>query len=185
MAKAIKGFSTCSVFPVNTNTALSYVVGDKLSVPGARSFVLDPIVSEYKQYADDVIYNQGSDVSGYNYTFEIAEITPAIEAFFEGGTLDAVTGEYTFKTTDDQPEFAMSFKCLQADGDYKMVKLFNLKAQALSFNAKTKDETTELQSVTVKGIVSERLIDNALKTQKVSTSEADYTWLDTITYTDS
>lgn len=180
MAKAIKGFSQLSIFPVTSNSATAYAVDTKVLVEGAVSMTLEPITSEFKQYADDGIYAKGSDMNGYNFTLEIAEATPEVQELFEGGTYDETTGVYTFKTTDVQPENALSFRCLQADGNYKMVKVYSAVAQALSFNAKTKSESNDLQSIQIKGIVSARLIDAVLKDEKVSTAAADLVWLDTI-----
>ena len=175
--KAIKGFKNLRLFPVVTNDSTTYKVGTKVLVPGAVSLSLEPITSEYTQYADDAIYEKGSDISGYNFTLEIAEVTPEIQELFEGGTYDTESGVYTFKTSDVQPENAMAFQCLQADGNYKMVKVYSAVANAMSFNARTKSDSTELQTITITGVISARLFDEVLRDEKVG---ADTTWLDTI-----
>lgn len=176
-ARSIKGLKGLRLFPVTYNDSVIFKVGTKVLVPGAVSLSLEPITSEFTQYADDAIYAKGADISGYNFTLEIAEVTPEIQELFEGGTYDTETGVYTFKTSDVQPENALSFQCLQADGNYKMVKVYSAVAQALSFSAKTKSDSTELQTVTITGVISARLYDEVLRDEKVG---SDTTWLDTI-----
>lgn len=174
---SIKGFKGLRLFPIVENDATAYEVGEKVLVPGAVSLSLEPITSEYTQYADDAIYEKGADITGYNFTLEIAEASQEVQALFEGGTYDSDTGIYRFKTSDVQPENAMAFQCLMSDGNYKMVKVYSAKANALSFNARTKSDSTELQTITITGVISARLFDEVLRDEKV---DSDTTWLDTI-----
>jgi len=174
---SIKGFKGLRLFPVVKNDATAYEVGEKVLVPGAVSLSLEPITSEYTQYADDAIYEKGVDITGYNFTLEIVEASPEVQALFEGGTFDSQTGIYRFKTSNAQPENAMAFQCLMSDGNYKMVKVYSAKANALSFNARTKSDSTELQTITITGVISARLFDEVLRDEKVG---SDTSWLDTI-----
>ena len=180
MPKAPKGFSRLSLFPVTKNDAPGYTTGTKVAITGAQTFTATPEVSEWKINADDGIYASGADFNGIKFTLTLAECPLDIRKYFEGGNYNATSKEYTYKTTDQQPELAMSFRVVQIDGTSLMVKLLSLKCSSFKMDYKTKGESGDISSVTIEGLIQNRVQDNAIKIEKEAAQDADLTWLDTI-----
>lgn len=59
--KGLKGFANLRVFPVTTNNDTTYAVGEKVLIPSVVSGTTDLSVQDYTLYADDGIYDSGSD----------------------------------------------------------------------------------------------------------------------------
>lgn len=180
MAKAAKGFSSLRIFPVTKNDGTGYTVGTKVTVSGAQSFSASPETSEWKIMADDGIYASGSDWNGMKATLTIAEMPLALKPNFEGGTYDSGTKIYTYKSISQAPEIALGFRVLQADSTYKMVKLYSAKCTSYKEDYKTKGESGDISAVTIELLIQNRVIDNAVKDEKETVTDADLTWLDTI-----
>ena len=180
--KALKGFSGLQIFPVTKNdgTGTGYTVGTAVSIPGAQSFERTPQVSEWKIYADDGIYDSGSDWQGDKVTITLAELPVTLKQYFEGGTYDSTSQVYTYKSTSQAPELGLSFKCLQSDGTWKMVKIYSFKASSFKDSYKTKGEGNDITSVTIEGTVMNRVIDNVVKDEKEAATTDDFTWLNTL-----
>ena len=95
MAKAAKGFSRLSIFPVTKNDANGYTAGERVAITGAQSFSATPEVTEWKINADDGIFDSGSDWNGLKFTLNLAECPLTVKQYFEGGIYDKDTGIYT------------------------------------------------------------------------------------------
>lgn len=180
MAKAAKGFSRLSIFPITKNDADGYTTGSKIAITGAQSFTASPEVTEWKINADDGIYDSGSDWNGMKFTLTLAECPLTIRQYFEGGTYDSETKVYTYKSDSQAPEIGMSFKVLQSDGTSLMVKLFSLKCSSFRMDYKTKGESGDIASAVIEGLIQNRKTDNAVKEEKETVTDADLTWLDTL-----
>lgn len=180
MAKAPKGFSRLGLFPVTKNDATGYTAGAKVAITGAQSFSATPEVSEWKINADDGIYASGSDWNGMKFTLTIAECPLELRKYFEGGTYNSTTKVYTYKSSDQAPEIGLSFRVLQADGTWLMVKIYSAKCTSFKIDYKTKGESGDISPVTIEGIVQNKAVDNAVKDEKEAALEADLTWLDTL-----
>jgi phi13 family phage major tail protein len=180
MAKAAKGFKIGGIFPVSANTTASYAVGAKIAVSGAQSLTLSPEVSDWKIQADDGIYDSGSDWNGIKATLTIAECPLALREYFEGGEYDDTSKVYTFKSTSQAPELAMTFQVLQSDGTWMMVQFFSMKATSYKMDYKTKGESSDISAVTVEFLIKNRVKDNAVKQEKEAAISGDLAWLDTV-----
>jgi phi13 family phage major tail protein len=178
--KSLKGFAALSIFPVTKNDATGYTVGAKVSIPGAQSFDRTPQTTDWKQYADDGIYDSGSDWQGDQFSLVLAELALALKKYFEGGDYDDATKIYTYKSISQAPEIAITFKALLSDGTYRMYKIYSLKASSFKDAVKTKGESSDANPVTIEGLIQNRVIDNVVKDEKDTVTEADLTWLDTI-----
>jgi phi13 family phage major tail protein len=180
MGKALKGFKRLSVFPITTNTASTYTPGAKVAITGAQSFTANPETSEWKIYADDGIYDSGSDWLGLKFTLTLAECPLDLRQYFEGGEYTAGTGVYIFKSDDQAPEIGLSFAALLSDGSWNMVRMFSAKCSSVKMDFKSKGEGNDITPVTIEGTVMNRKTDNAVKEEKIAALSTDLTWLDTL-----
>lgn len=178
--KALKGFSGLRIFPVTKNDGTGYTVGAAIVISGAQSFSRSPETSEWKVYADDGIYDSGSDWQGDKVTIQLAELPLSVKKNFEGGDYDDATGTYTFKSSSQAPELALGFKCLQSDGTWLMKKFYSFKASSLKDEHKTKGEGNDITPYTIEGTIMNKVINQDVKKEKIATSEADLAWLDTM-----
>lgn len=180
MAKAAKGFSRISVFPVTVNNGTTYTAGTKVSIPGAISFTAAPETQDWKINADDGIYDSGSDWNGMKFTLTIAECPLTLRQYFEGGTYDTPTKVYTYKSTSQAPELGMSFRVLQSDNTSLMVKFFSLKCTSFKMDYKTKGQNGDVAQVVIEGTIQNKVMDNIVKMEKETVTDADLTYLDTL-----
>lgn len=180
MAKAAKGFSRLSIFPITTNTSDTYTPGAKIAITGAQSFSAAPEVSEWKINADDGIFDSGSDWNGMRFTLNLAECPLTVKQYFEGGEYSATTKTYTYKSDSQAPELGASFKVLQSDGTSLMVRLFSLKASSFKMDYQTKGESGDIAPAVIEGLVQNRKTDNVVKEEKETVTDADLSWLDTL-----
>lgn len=181
MAKAAKGFKLRGIFPITTNTTSTYTPGAKIAVSGAQSLTMAPEVSEWKINADNGIYDSGSDWNGIKATLTLAECPLSLRKYFEGGDYSTGSLEYTYASDDQAPEIGMSFEALQSDGTRMMVRLYSMKATSYKMDYKTKGESGDISPVVIELLIKNRLTDNAVKKEKETVTDADLTWLDTLT----
>jgi phi13 family phage major tail protein len=180
MAKALKGLKRFKIFPITANTASSYTVGTAVPIGGMQSLSFSPETQDWKQYADDGLYDSGSDWLGCKFTLQLAECPIDLKQYFEGGEYNETTDEYTYHSDDQAPELAASFAALQSDGTYQGVKLFSLKCTSYKNDYKTKGESGEANPVTIEGTIMNKKSDNAVKTEKELENEAAFSWLDSL-----
>jgi phi13 family phage major tail protein len=178
MAKAAKGFSRISVFPVTVNNATTYTAAVKVSIPGAISFSAAPETTDWKINADDGIYDSGSDWNGMKFTLTIAECPLTLRQYFEGGSVTASV--YTLKSTSQAPELGMSFRVLQSDSTSLMVKFYSLKCTSFKMDYKTKGQNGDVAQVVIEGTIQNKVSNNDVKAEKETVTDADLTWLDTM-----
>lgn len=179
--KILKGLKRIKIFTITANTSEVYTPGTAISVPGAQSIGLDPEVSEWKVYADDTVYDAGSDWNGMKMTIQLAELPLELYPHFEGGEYDEATKEYSYGSDDTAPEIGMTFAAQTSDGQYLMTRLLSLRATKVKADFKTKGEGGDSSSpVTIEATVMTRKTDNKAKTHKYSTTSTDLSWLDTL-----
>jgi len=184
VSKILKGLKRIKIFPLTANTAVAYTPGTGISVPGAQSVSLDPEVSEWKVYADDIVYEAGSDWNGMKMTLQLAELPLELHPYFEGGDYNESTKEYSYGSDDIAPEIGMSFAAQTSDGKYRMVRLFALRATKVKGDYKTKGEGGDSASpVSIEATVTSRKMDSKAKAMKDTTADADLVWLDELVTT--
>jgi len=178
--KYLKGFSRLTIFPITENTAEKYIVGAGVKIPSAQTLSKDPDTNEENIYADDEIWDIDKTFNGENFTLTLKELPNDLRAKLEGGTYDSESKEYDFKTTDNAPEFACTFRGLLADGTYRMFRQYRCKVNTVKMDLETKGNGNN-GSVEISGMFMPRTYDNKLFTIKDTESgNADLTWLDTI-----
>lgn len=176
--KILKGLKNLSIFPITKNDATEYTAGQAILVPSLQSLTMDPQMSEWKVFADDTVYESGSDWGGMNLSFQVAELPLELKKYFEGGEYDEQEKEYTYKDSAVAPEIGASFAAQTSDGQYRMVKLYSLRATRVRGDYRTKGEGGDSSTpITIDATVMSRNKDSVVKREKDSTG-GDLSWLD-------
>jgi len=177
--KALKGFCAVRVWPITANTPYAYTTGAVILLPAAQSLTKDVTRGDYTIYADDSVYDTGSDYQNEELELTLAELTPELEAMLSGGDYDEETGEYTFKNTDIAPEFALGYAALRSDGKYRMFKHYAAKLISVKVDHATKGDSNDIAPYTLTFRNTQRNADGAIRVTKDS-EDGTHTWLDTI-----
>ena len=177
--KALKGFCAARVWPVTVNSADTYTTGEMMALPSAQNLTKEVTRSEYTIYADDGIYDSGSDYQYEDLEFTVAELPVEIEAQLSGGTFDEKEKAYTFKNNDTAPEFAFGYAALMTDGQYRMFKHYVVKLMSVKVDHATKGESGEIAAYVLSFRSTQRMADGAVRITKDSEDNT-YSWLSTI-----
>lgn len=199
-AKALKGFSNVSYFPVTANTTAAYTATPKTALgAGARSCVKEDTKNEFKIPGDNGIYLQGSDYESTKLTIQVNEMSLADLAALIGAIYDdtpyaagppevpAGAKELIEGELDNAPQVALSFAGLLTDGSHRMYKY--LSATLTSYKADLKarlDTGNDVNGYTLEFLCVGRAADGRVRITKDSgapdagTGAVDLTWLDTI-----
>ena len=199
-AKALKGFSNVSYFPVTANTTAAYTATPKTALGvGARSCVKEDTKTEFKIPGDNGIYLQGSDYESTKLTIQVNEMSLADLAALIGAIYDdtphaagppevpAGAKELIEGELDNAPQVALSFAGLLTDGSHRMYKY--LSATLTSYKADLKarlDTGNDVNGYTLEFLCVGRAADSRVRITKDSgapdetTGAVDLDWLDTI-----
>lgn len=180
MAKAaLKGFCAARLWPITTNSEEAYATSTMVPLPGAQQLTKDTSRSEYTIYADDGVYDSGSDFQYEDLTFTVAELTPELEAKLSGGTYDDAEKVYTFKASDLAPEFAFGYAAMKLDGTYRMFKHYVVKLLSVKVDHASKGDTGDIAAYQLTLRATQRKADG--KIRDISDSEGtNYDWLNQI-----
>jgi len=177
--KALRGLSDLGIFPVTKNDETGYAVGQRIAITGVQELTSQKEVSEWKIYADDGLYDIGSEWKGSTFTLTLAGLSNELRGYFEGGTYDELTDEYTYSSDSDAPEIALSFSSVSDSNAKELTKVYSAKCTKVSFEHKTKGDGNSVVPVKIEGYFLQRKIDNAVFTKKDAAS-TDISWLNTI-----
>ncbi len=176
---ALKGFCAARTWPITVNSTTVYSTGTMIPLSGAQNLTKEVSRSEYTIYADDAVYDSGSDYQYEDLTFTIAGLPLEIEAKLAGGTYSETEKTYVFKSADVAPEFAFAYAALRSDGQYRMFKHYCVRLMSVKVDHATKGEANEIAAYTLTFRSTQRAADGAVRIEKDSTDKT-YTWLDTI-----
>ncbi|MFR8116903.1 MAG: major tail protein [Clostridia bacterium] len=178
--KYLKGFSRFKYFPITENTLEKYLVGEGILIPSAQKLSKDLEANEENINADDEVWDIDRTVDGEKFTLTLAELPNDLRAKLEGGKYNEETKEYTFKTIDNAPEFACTYRGLLADGTYRMFRQYKCKVSKIKTELETKGNAKN-GGVEIEGMFLSRACDSSLFTH-LDTEEgnANLNWLDTI-----
>lgn len=177
--KALKGFRAARLWPVTTNSAEAYETGTMIPLPSAQGLTKDVSRSEYTIYADDGVYDSGSDYQYEDLEFTIAELPLEVEAQISGGTYDQTEKTYVFKNTDTAPEYAFGYAALMSSGEYRMFKHYVVKLMSIKVDHATKGEGDNINAYALTFRATQRMADGAVRVTKDSEDKT-YAWLSTI-----
>lgn len=176
--KALKGFCGARLWEVKENTAASYVVGKQFPLPHGQSLTKDTTKEEYTVYADDGIYDTGTEYKYEDLTVGLAELPPDVEAKLQGSKYNEETGVYTFATTDVAPEYALGYAAKQLSGKYRMFVHYDVKLMSVKVDHNSRGSNNDIQPYTLTFRNMQRNKDGAVRDQKDSEDKT-YTWLET------
>lgn len=176
---ALKGACALRIFPVTTNDATTYATGTKVPLPGLQSLTKEVSKSEFTIYADDGVYDSGSDFQYETITITLAEITPELESNMSGGTFDATSKVYSFKNTDVATEYAIGYAALKLDGKYRMFMHYSVKLMSIKIDHQTKGDGNDIQAYQLVFRGGQRKADGLIRDTKDG-DDTTYTWLDTV-----
>lgn len=178
--KGLKGFANLRVFPVTTNNDTTYAVGEKVLIPSVVSGTTDLSVQDYTLYADDGIYDSGSDFQSATLEVVVQELPLELHATLDGAEYDEETGVYAWGPGVVSPELALGFSALMRNGGYLMVQYYSVKATSIKVDYATKGSNQEGSPYTITFQASTRMADNTLYRKKEAENAAGLTWLDTV-----
>lgn len=175
---ALQGFSRLSLFPVITNTVDEYEVGARFAVPNVQSMTKDPDTTTETIYADDAVYLELTAWNGLNSVITIAEMTLKMMADLGFGTYDEETQELKWNPQGQSREFAASFACLQANGEFRMFKMYSFTVSAVTESGiATKGGGGGINAYQLEGMFTARKIDGL---PGAIHDGSDLSWLETI-----
>lgn len=176
--KAIKGFKRLSFFPITKNTRTEYEVGEAIPIENVQEMSKEDIKSEKEIYADDTIYLNLVNWSGQTVSITVAEMDLQKMATLGFGEYTEGTGEFKHNPQGSNKEFAVSFACEIASGEYRMFKFYDFVITEVKESAiKTKGDSGDIQPYTITGTFKRRAKDEEYSVIK---DGSDLTWLDTI-----
>jgi phi13 family phage major tail protein len=177
--KALKGLREINLFPIVANTSTAYSVGEKLNLIGAQQLSKDDQVEEYVVYADDDVYDSGTEYKYTDLTLTLAELDLAHEAQLTGGLYESSSGIYSARTTYEAPEYALAYAAL-FKGGYRLFRHYVVKLMSVKVDHSTKGENNEIAPYTLTFRIFARKIDGNHKDIKDVTLSTGFTWIQTI-----
>lgn len=175
---AMMGFGGVVLFPVIKNDIKGYQVGEGIPIPWAQEMTKDSDTSENKIYADDSIYLNLKSWNGLNVNLTVAQMPLKYFEILGFGSFDEVTNTLKWNPQGQNKEFAMGFRCLRADGKYRMYKMFSFTVNELKeADMKTKGDDVAISSYEIIGTFTQRACDGLVSEIK---DGDDLSWLDNI-----
>lgn len=178
--KGLRGFANFRVFPVTTNDATTYAVGEKVLVPYAVSGTMDRSVQDFTLYADDSVYDSGSDFQSETLEIVVQELPVELHEALEGGEYDDETQTYSWGPDVVAPELACGFSALMRNGGYLMVQYYSCRVSSIKVDYTTKGNSQDGSPYTITLQASTRTADGKLFRKKEATDKTGLTWLDTV-----
>ena len=91
--KYLRGFANCGYAQVEEDTVTAYKVGEVTKLAGAKSCAPTDNKTEYTIYADDEIYDNGSEWKDSTLVITLQEADAKDIASLTGAAFDESTGE--------------------------------------------------------------------------------------------
>jgi phi13 family phage major tail protein len=181
--KAIHGFAGATLFPVLENSPELYTVGEAFRLPHVQEMTKEADVSSAKIYADDMLYLNNKNFNGYNVTITVAEMTLENMARLGFGEFDEESGVLTFDPQGTNPQFGLTFRCLRADGQYRMMRMYCFTVNEIKESGmKTKGDGGDIHAYQITGTFTYRHKDMRIGEIR---DGADLSWLGSMETPDS
>ena len=178
--KYLKGFSGFGFHEVENNTQDKYSVkGERVKIPSAKSCSPSDNRTDFKIYADDGVWDSGSELTDTTNEITFTELDLETLAKLTGATVNE-DGSIDESSLDVAPELALTYRALRADGGYRLYKYYSAKVTKVTVNHTTKGENNDAQSYTVTFSCTPRKCDNKIRSTKDIDKDAPQDWLDTI-----
>lgn len=175
--KSLKGLCGVRCWAVTENSSAKYEIGEMVGLDGAQSLTKEVTKNDYTIYADDGIYDSGSDYQYTDLKLKVAQLPLEVEALLSGGKFDESNGTYELKTSDMAPEIAFGFAALMISGKYRMWVFHSCKLMGVKADHASKGGKNEVQSYELTLRATQRKKDGAIALIRDSET-GDYSWLD-------
>ena len=162
---ALQGFSRLKLFPVLRNNTEEYIVDTENAflVPWVQDMTRDNDTSEASIYADDTLYLNVKNWNGIRSTITVAELTLEMMAQLGFGEYDSSTGSLKWNPQGRNLEFGATFRCLQTNGSYRMIRMFSFKVDEVRETAiHTRGDNVAINAYQLIGMFANRVIDSSL-----------------------
>ncbi len=178
--KYLRGFANCGYAQVEEDTVTAYKVGEVTKLAGAKSCAPTDNKTEYTIYADDEIYDNGSEWKDSTLVITLQEAEAKDIAALTGAAFDESTGELKEGSRDNAPLVAFTFSALRSDFGYRMFRYPSCRCTGYKITHNTKGETTEAQAYELTFKCSPRKIDHIIRETKDVEQGTPLTWIETI-----
>lgn len=178
--KYLKGFANFGFAPVAEDTVTAYKAGEVTKLPGAISGAPTDNRTEYTIYADDDIYDSGSEWKDTTLVVTIQEADAKNIAALTGAEYDESTGELKEGTFDDAPVVATTFSALRSDFGYRLFRYPSCRCTGYKITHNTRGENNNAQAYELTFKCSPRKIDHTIRETNDVDMGTPLTWLDTI-----
>lgn len=127
--------------------------GPAVKMPSIISMDIQDNTESVTFYSDDVAEQTIQAFSGKEVTIELGYITNELEAKISGNEYDSETGVFTQTADAESPEVALMFRAPKSKGGaFQYVVLYKGVLAREGSAYKTKEESTESSTVTLKGV---------------------------------
>ena len=174
---AMMGFGQLTMFEVTQNDASGYAAGKGFKLPWVQEMTRETDTNEVKIYADDSIYLDIKNWNGIKATITLAQMPLEMFEKLGFGSMGE-GGVLKWNPQGVNKQFALSFRCLRADGSYRMMKMFSFTVNEVKeSDLRTKGAGDEIVSYKISGTFTARVKDGCPGEIKDGT---DMEWLDAI-----
>ncbi|MCL2618271.1 MAG: hypothetical protein FWD98_04355 [Defluviitaleaceae bacterium] len=177
---ALQGFSRLKFFPLVNNSTELYSVSAESSflVPWVQDMTRDSDTSEATIYADDTLYLNLKNWNGIRSTITVAELSLEMMGMLGFGNFDEATQSLEWNPQGRNLEFGVSFRCLQTNGNYRMMRMYSFKIDEVrETSIRTRGDSVAINAYQLIGTFSNRVIDGRPGEIHDGTDQA---WLDEI-----
>ena len=175
---AMMGFGNLTLFPILENTRDNYQVDAGFRLPWVQEMTRDNDTTQSKIYGDDTVYLDMKKWNGMTASITVAEMPLETFARLGFGEYDDGTETLLWNPQGRNLQFAATFRCLRADGKYRMMKMFCFTVNEVKESAlKTKGEGGDIASFKISGTFTVRMLDSL---PGEIHDGADLEWLETV-----
>jgi len=161
---ALQGFSRLKLFPMVSNSTEAYTVDTESAflIPWVQDMTRDNDTSEATIYADDTLYLNVKNWNGIRSTITVAELSLEMMALLGFGEYDAAEGSLKWNPQGRNLEFGVTFRCLQTNGKYRMMRMFSFKVDEVrETSIRTRGDNVAINAYQLIGTFANRVIDSS------------------------
>lgn len=141
----------CELTADNGSAAPTY--GPAKKIPSIVSMDIQDNTESITFYSDDVAEQVIQAFTGKEITLELGYLSNELEATITGNEYDAETGVFSQSANANAPEIALMFRAPKSKGNnFQYVVLYKGVLAREGANYKTKEESTESQNISLKGV---------------------------------
>ena len=177
--KYLKGFANFGFFLLLANSGENYAADSTYhAVPGAISCSPSNSKSDFTIYADDGVWDSGTDWQTSELTVTFMEVELETIALLTGASLSS--GVLEEGILDDPPEVALTFSALRADNSYRLFRYYVCKCTNYKVTHNTKTESRNAQNYELTFRALPRHLDGKMRGTKDVVAGDSLSWLHSV-----